>query len=280
MVVYLREFREMLKNFLDDIIKQLRQPKNRRLVILMCAGVVLVTFTFFFNRAVRMKSEMIVQNTESAVTADNAEVELQKKMIEAQKEMGDEFYSKASNNAPIPPAAVPQSQQPGASPLPAQNANPVMPKTTEKYVSLKVINYGKTNPFEPYIDTVIASTNPMYDLPSPPLSLIENPEAENLMKTTISGIMYDAFSPSAIVNVNGNDHLVRKGDKINGYRILNITKDRVVVQNGTNVYRATVGETLVAQNSGIKFNDVYNLPDKFGGVKGAGRNMIYINSLN
>jgi hypothetical protein len=83
------------------------------------------------------------------------------------------------------------------------------------------------------------------------------------MQTTISGIMFDTFAPSAIVNVDGQDHLVRKGDRINGYKIINITKDRVVVQNGTNIYRASVGETLTTQN--VQFNNVYNLEHKFGG---------------
>ena len=89
--------------------------------------------------------------------------------------------------------------------------------------------------------------------------------------------MFDAISPSAIISVEGQDHLVRKGDRINGYRILNITKDRVIVQNGTNVYRATVGETLTTENN-INVNNVYNLQHKFGGASAPkGTKMIEIN---
>ena len=98
------------------------------------------------------------------------------------------------------------------------------------------------------------------------------------MQTTISGIMFDTFAPSAIISVEGQDHLVRKGDRINGYKVLDITKNRVVVQNGTNIYRATVGETLTAKNEGLIFNNVDNLQRKFAGARAPeDTQMIHIN---
>ena len=34
------------------------------------------------------------------------------------------------------------------------------------------------------------------------------------MDTVVSGILYDKFSPSAILNIEGNDYLVKKGDVV------------------------------------------------------------------
>ena len=84
------------------------------------------------------------------------------------------------------------------------------------------------------------------------------------METTISGIMYETRNPSAIININGEDQLVRKNDKLGGYTILDITKDKVVIKSGTNIYRASVGQSI--SNEEINFNDIPNLRNKFGGA--------------
>ena len=96
----------------------------------------------------------------------------------------------------------------------------------------------------------------------PPETITVDSTATEVMTTKVSGIMYDKFNPSAILNISGSDYLVRTGDVINGYKILSIGKETVTVQYGSNVYKASVGELFTG--NGINFNTVSNLNSKFG----------------
>ena len=77
--------------------------------------------------------------------------------------------------------------------------------------------------------------------------------------------MYDKFSPSAILNIEGNDYLVKKGDVVNKYKVLNITQNSVTVKLGNNTYNAGIGEILT--EGSVNYNDVSNLSKKFGGER-------------
>lgn len=125
----------------------------------------------------------------------------------------------------------------------------------------------KANPFLPYRDISGLSVNdvPKYDLVAPPEVLNENSDAARVMDTIVSGILYDKFSPSAILNIEGNDYLVKKGDVVNNYHIVNILQDSVTVKLGNNVYKAGIGEILT--EGSVNHNDVSNLSKKFGGEK-------------
>ncbi len=125
----------------------------------------------------------------------------------------------------------------------------------------------KANPFLPYRDISGSSVSdvPQFDLVEPPETLNEGSDAARVMDTIVSGILYDKHSPSAIINIEGNDYLVKKGDVINNYKIIDITKDCVSVKLGTNIYRAGIGEILT--EGSINYNEVSNLSKKFGGEK-------------
>ena len=125
----------------------------------------------------------------------------------------------------------------------------------------------KANPFLPYKELKDRATLdvPGFSLVEPPEVLNETSEAARIMDTNVSGILYDKFSPSAILNIEGNDYLVKKGDVINNYKILNIMPDSVTVKLGENVYTAGIGEILTS--GVINHNEVSNLNNKFGGVK-------------
>ena len=140
-------------------------------------------------------------------------------------------------------------------------------KTADKMVSLTVEDYGRANPFLPEHEVVVKIVSNPYgnNLIAPPESIVSGSEASKVMETKISGIMYDANSPSAILNIEGEDYLVRAGDYINNYKVLAISKDLVTVQLGSNVYKAKVGEVI--QEGEINYNNVYNLEQKFGGAK-------------
>lgn len=71
---------------------------------------------------------------------------------------------------------------------------------------------------------------------------------EDLSKITVSGIMYDEERPSAIINAKEIDYLVHEGDVIEGFHIVNILKDEVVVKTGKNIFRPRIGEEVIAEN--------------------------------
>ena len=125
----------------------------------------------------------------------------------------------------------------------------------------------KANPFLPYRDigSGKASDIPSYSLVEPPEKINESSDAARVMDTIVSGILYDKYSPSAILNIEGNDYLVKKGDVVNNYKVLNIAQDSVTVKLGANVYKAGIGEILTEGT--LNHNDVSNLGNKFGGVK-------------
>jgi hypothetical protein len=127
----------------------------------------------------------------------------------------------------------------------------------------------KSDPFLPYRD--IGSTSalpndvPLYSLVDPPEIINESSDAARVMDTIVSGILYDKYSPSAILNIEGNDYLVKKGDVVNNYKVLNILQDSVTVKLGSNVYKAGIGEILTEGT--LNHNNVSNLNKKFGGEK-------------
>lgn len=126
----------------------------------------------------------------------------------------------------------------------------------------------KANPFVPYRDisgTATVNDVPAFNLVEPPEIINENSDAARVMDTIVSGILFDKFSPSAILNIEGNDYLVKKGDIVNNYKVVAIAQDSVTVQLGSNVYKAGIGEILTEGN--VNYNEVSNLKNKFGGVK-------------
>ena len=91
--------------------------------------------------------------------------------------------------------------------------------------------------------------------------------------------MYTPDSPSAIINIAGEDQLVRKGDQFDGFKIMSITKDKVTVKYGVNVYTASVGEIISVDQVGV--NAIPNLNKKFAGPYSKGKDrIIEINMLD
>lgn len=126
----------------------------------------------------------------------------------------------------------------------------------------------KANPFLPYRDlgeSTGVSDVPGFSLVEPPSSSGASSDAVRVMDTIVSGILYDKFNPSAILNIEGSDYLVKKGDVVNNYKVLAIAQESVTVQLGSNVYKAGIGEILT--EGSLNHNDVSNLENKFGGVR-------------
>ncbi len=141
---------------------------------------------------------------------------------------------------------------------------------------------ARLNPFKPFeraleqkrieeIKEIEVKTKAKEELASIPFEIIEPPEASvpdenitSLLNTQISGILYDAESPSAIVNINGQDQFVKTGDVISGYKIDSITQNQVQISYQNNSYVASVGQ-LFTKGSLESQPAVDNLENKFAG---------------
>lgn len=148
-------------------------------------------------------------------------------------------------------------------------SNPIAAVSQKKNLISIPTGTVKANPFLPYRE-IGSSNSKVYDVPqfeliAPPETLNTNSDAARVMDTIVSGILYDKFSPSAILNIEGSDYLVKKGDVVNNYKILNISQDSVSVKLGNNTYKAGIGEILTEGT--INYNNVSNLNKKFGGEK-------------
>lgn len=170
-------------------------------------------------------------------------------------------------------------------------------------VTYDVTTIGRSNPFMPYDEMVqfeqarssaIAEANAKnakiyklknlqdyavreaddispykFNLPVPPTSLDTHTFAAKITKTKVVGIMYNSKSPSAIINVDNKDYLVRPGDKIIGqeYKVVKITPTWVTAAMGSNVYSAAIGELFSKDGVETNQTDIYNLKERFGGRK-------------
>ena len=76
--------------------------------------------------------------------------------------------------------------------------------------------------------------------------------------------MYDSKRPSAIVNIDGVDQLVRIGDILSGFEFISITRNKVVIRSDDNIYRASVGQPLNAEKITNPI-EISNLETKFKG---------------
>ncbi|MBP3924639.1 hypothetical protein J6E39_05295 [bacterium] len=146
-----------------------------------------------------------------------------------------------------------------------------MDMSSEKMVAVNLEDAGRADPFLPYneaLEQVKSQRNvKIYNGILPPVETLASPSAaiEKILTTKVSGIMYDNYNPSAILNIDGVDYLVRSGDKVDNYKVLSISKSVVTVQSGSNVYKAGVGQLLTYDN--INNSNIVNLENKFGGAK-------------
>lgn len=144
--------------------------------------------------------------------------------------------------------------------------------TGEENNSIMVV-YNKAsreNPFKPPVIDKSADqayemiNDTQFEIIEPPVTSVPDENLTRLLQTQISGILYDEESPSAIINLNGLDQFVKAGDTISGYKIENITKDKVQISYRNNSYVASVGE-LFTRGSLEKQPAVANLENKFAG---------------
>ncbi len=128
----------------------------------------------------------------------------------------------------------------------------------EKKVVVSVESAGRLNPFMPTFDDF--NNNYYAGIPAqvlmPPDKYGTDSDAQELMRVSVSGILFDNVKPSAIITINGIDYFVQKGDMVDDYLVMDINRQSVVVKKGTNIYKAGVGERF-NQNIQISGAAVY-----------------------
>lgn len=139
---------------------------------------------------------------------------------------------------------------------------------TTKRAVVDIDDKVAVNPFLPTdeinkrVTKKVVKPNPNFILPPSASDVSEG--ARLLLQTSVSGIMYDAYSPSAIVKIFNTDYLVKKGDSILGYKILNITPKTVVIKRDANIYNAPIGRILATLDT-VNNNEISHLNTRFGG---------------
>lgn len=125
----------------------------------------------------------------------------------------------------------------------------IKPDEAEKKQTIEVVPTGRANPFAPlqkYIPVQVPKMEITYSdnfIPAPPQSYgVPDERIDKMITIAVSGIMYDDQRPSAIITYDNNDYFVQKGDKLDDYKVLNISKNYVVLGLGQNTYKAMVGE--------------------------------------
>ena len=123
------------------------------------------------------------------------------------------------------------------------------------------------NPFLPTMNVDGEDGNSLgaYEIIVPPngSEIDETVEVSTMMETKVSGILYDKENPQAILNYDGQDQLVRRGDRLAGFYVMSITPDKVILKQGNNIYRVSVGQAVT--DEGINYNVNSNLGKQFGG---------------
>lgn len=152
-----------------------------------------------------------------------------------------------------------------------ENVDLIKPDVPEKKEVINVSSTGKVNPFVPirkYVAVPPITTRYNYDLggvPKAPLAYgVKDVGTTKLMTISVSGIMYDEIKPSAIITLDNNDYFVQKGDKLDDYRVVDITRNDVKIALGKNIYKANLGEEF-------KINSFYGnaeyVSDQYGNTR-------------
>lgn len=148
-------------------------------------------------------------------------------------------------------------------------------KTEEKKEVISIVPTGRINPFAPLQKYVYVPPKPpapsiVYktinnidinsaQVPKPPKAYGElNEITDKLISITVTGIMYDTQKPSAIINYENNDYFVQIGDKLNNFKIVDISPSSVKIALGKNVYKAEVGERFKIPSEFYGNNPYYN----------------------
>ncbi len=121
--------------------------------------------------------------------------------------------------------------------------------------NIQITTTGRQNPFVPVgnLNNIGFITNPNIDVLPPNETLSDpDPALDRLMSIKVSGILYDGVNSSAVINLAGVDYFVQKGDKIDSFTVVEITKTTVAIKEKNNIFSASIGQTFTSGNEIIK----------------------------
>jgi len=133
----------------------------------------------------------------------------------------------------------------------------------DETVVINVSNFGRSNPFKPFVEKSLIinetiSQPPLINVPRPP-EYNPDPNLSTLMGIKVSGIMYDASRPSAIIKIDKSDYLVHKGDFLFNFYVKDITSSKVAIKYRNNTYKAGIGEIIegIVNINPVKNKQIY-----------------------
>jgi len=208
-----------------------------------------------------IKSETIVDENGEELTVIDIENEDAPESSEAKKPVLPKEETEKTAEATVEDKSNLEIED---SPKPAK-----MSKENDDTVDVVIGEVGRKNPFLPQgVKTAAGlqkeSSSTGFEIIEPPSLAPTDSNVAKLLSTKVTGIMYDNKSPSAIINIDGLDQLVKIGDELDGFYILNITKNKVIIQSDANIYKASVGQPLNSEKV-VNSTEISNLRNKFYG---------------
>ena len=218
----------------EDILPRKQEVKKQGvspvLVALLIAVIAGAGAYLFFNFKSQDEEEMPLQNP--PVQEENN----QENSAENQEENGAIPVVNEEEVDEVKPDEAQDSKKEVVNVVPTGRVNPFLP--LDKYLKNPASDITK-------IRTINNIDYDSLDIPKPPKKYGEISEyTEKLMSITVSGIMYDKVKPSAIITYEDEDYFVQIGDKLNNFKVVDITPTHVMVSLGKNIYKANLGEEL------------------------------------
>jgi len=209
-----------------------------------------------------IKSETIVDENGEELTVIDIENEEAPESAEAKKPVLPKEESEKTAEATVEDKSNLEIED---GPKPAKMSN------EDDSVDVVIGDVGRKNPFLPQgvktaANAQTESGSVGFEIIEPPSLASSNSDVAKLLSTKVTGIMYDNKSPSAIINIDGFDQLVKIGDEFEGFYILNITKNKVIIQSDANIYKASVGQPLNSEKV-VNSTEIANLKNKFYGSR-------------
>lgn len=254
----------------DTEDKESRNNNIKKLTILIAILILLVSI-FMFNKNGKNVQENNLPQDQKMVFNEEEDT----------AKLAEEYYNKANNGQESKEIEKNNSSNDKIAKVVVYDEKAEQEKMKDPDFAKQESFAKRNNPFVP--SQILERSNAVvgsYELVAPDVPQENIEEVTSLTETTVSGILYDREMPAAIINLSGKDQLVRKGDRINGYLIMNITQDKVIVKYGNNIYRVSVGQAI--GDEGIHFNEAAtnNLQNRFGGKYTSGKKVIKMNSNN
>lgn len=254
----------------DTEYKESRTNNIKKLTLLIVIVILLISIFMFVQNGKRIQENNLHQDQKMVFNEE-----------EDTAKLAEEYYNKANDGKESKEIEKNNSTNDKIAKVVVYDEKAEQEKMKDPDFAKQESFAKRNNPFVP--SQILEKSNAVvgsYELVEPDIPEQDLEEVTNLTQTTVSGILYDREMPAAIINLSGKDQLVRKGDRINGYLITNITQDKVIVKYGTNIYRVSVGQAI--GDEGIHFNEAAtnNLQNRFGGKYTRGQKVIKMNSNN